>query len=103
MLRLSPAIPWRIEVYPLWSPPSRQEGETVKFIQIIRTADSPSSKTQAWDVRTKDGIGEHLGAVKWFGRWRCYAFYPGSGSIYEKTCLRDIAEFCETETRKRRG
>lgn len=69
------------------------------FIRFVRTADSESGKTKTWDVRTADGtIGEHLGAVRWFGRWRCYAFFPMSGSLYERKCLRDIAAFVERET-----
>jgi hypothetical protein len=30
--------------------------------------------------------------------WRAYAYYPRTSTLYEKDCLRDIAQFCETET-----
>jgi len=47
-------------------------------------------------------MGASLGEVRWFGRWRCYAFYPFAGTIYERKCLRDIADFCEKETQRHR-
>jgi hypothetical protein len=49
-------------------------------------------------VVAKDG-GVDLGLVKWFGRWYTYAFFPKADTVFERTCLRDIAEFCETETK----
>lgn len=71
------------------------------FIEFEGPDQTPSGKTQIWRVRTKGG-GMLLGEVRWFGRWRCYAFYPSSGTIYERTCLRDLAAFCEAETQKHR-
>jgi len=71
------------------------------FIEFEGPEPTASGKTSIWNVRTEGG-GMLLGQVKWFGRWRCYAFYPGSGTIFERTCLRDIASFCETETQRHR-
>ena len=73
------------------------------FIEFMRTADSPSGKTKTWQVRPKDTFDEPLGFVRWFGRWRCYSFYPVSGTVFERKCLRDIADFCERETRIHRA
>lgn len=36
-----------------------------------------------------------LGQVKWYGPWRCYAFFPADGTLFERVCLRDIAAFCD--------
>lgn len=72
------------------------------YIDFIRTADSESGKTKTWDVRSKDGPDGRLGFVRWFGRWRCYAFYPISGTVFERKCLRDIATFCEERTQEHR-
>lgn len=47
-----------------------------------------------------DGI--LLGDITWFSRWRKYSFNPRVGTIYEETCLRDIAEFISSETRRQR-
>lgn len=34
-----------------------------------------------------------LGIIKWFTNWRCYAFYPGNGTIWEDDCLSAITQF----------
>jgi len=67
-----------------------------------------TGKTLIWEVLTKDGGkdpggGELLGEVKWFGRWRGYAFFPLRDTIYEHRCLRDIADFVETQTKAHRA
>jgi len=46
--------------------------------------------------------GKSLGEIAWFGRWRCYAFYPAGSTIFEKDCLRVIADFCEEKTKEHR-
>jgi hypothetical protein len=70
------------------------------FIEFHDGGRSPSGKTLCYVVRATDG--GNLGDVKWFGRWRCYAFFPRGEAVFEQTCLRDIAEFCESETRRHR-
>lgn len=52
-------------------------------------------KTLTWEVRS----GSLLGHVEWFSRWRKYSFFPMEETVYEQTCLREIAEFCETQTK----
>lgn len=60
----------------------------------------PKRKTNIYDVLEKGcGITARLGGIKWFGRWRKYAFYPVEGTIYEETCMREIALFIQQETR----
>lgn len=46
--------------------------------------------------------GERLGEVRWFGRWRKYAFFPLPGTLYEENCMRDIADFCVHATKLHR-
>jgi hypothetical protein len=55
-------------------------------------------KTKAWRVRNIETKID-LGIVKWFGRWRQYAFFPDEELVFEKTCLRTIADFAERQTR----
>lgn len=73
-----------------------------KYIEFIHLDVSDSGKTDIWGVRTKEGA-ESLGVVSWFGRWRCYAFTPSENTVFEKRCLRDIANFCEEITTKQRS
>lgn len=68
----------------------------IKFEPMIT-----ATKTQVWRVSAKSD-GFFLGQVKWFARWYQYSFFPTPDTVFEKTCLRDIAEFCETETKKHR-
>jgi hypothetical protein len=63
---------------------------------------SPSGTTKVWLVRTKKDRSERLGYIKWFGRWRCYAFFPEYNAVFEKKCLREIADFIEDRTRDQR-
>jgi hypothetical protein len=48
--------------------------------------------TQLWNVRSKKH-GDYLGSIKWFGRWRQYAFFPLPETAWNPECLKDICEF----------
>lgn len=46
-------------------------------------------KTAIVDVRsTRSGI--NLGQIRWFGRWRQYAFYPDDETIWNPDCLEAV-------------
>lgn len=66
------------------------------YVDIIYDGPSASGKSKLFTVVTADGTP--LGTVKWYGAWRCYAFFPKADTLYEKRCLRDIANFCEKES-----
>lgn len=79
-------------------------GEHITFRFNTMTA---SGKTKVFDVlEGRVGVDvaltSKLGEVRWFSHWRCYAFFPSPACIFEKTCLRDIAEFCESQTKVKR-
>jgi|SRR5690242_6889705 len=57
-----------------------------------------TSKTSRWSVMAK-ATRAHLGEIRWFGRWRCYSFFPAADTVFERACLRDIATFCEEQTK----
>lgn len=61
----------------------------------------PKIKTNIWAVLS---IHETLplGYVRWFSNWRKYCFFPLQSTIYEQDCLRDIANFCESQTKTHR-
>ncbi len=69
------------------------------YLWMVQVGDT--GKTKVWAVISKEG-GFELGKVKWFGRWRCYAFFP-TDSIFEPKCLREIADFIESRTQEHRA
>ena len=69
----------------------------MKWIRIAQQPRDGTKKTSVYDVRTADEI-QHLGEIRFYPRWRKYAFYPRPDTLYEQDCLRDIAQFCEEST-----
>jgi len=57
-------------------------------------------KTECWLVSAR---GIAVGQVRWFSRWRQYAFFPITDTVFEEDCLREIANFVERETREYRA
>lgn len=73
-----------------------------KHILFTNERLSKSGKTNEWLVCSKYDQTDVIGQVKWFGRWRCYGFFPFKDTVFEKQCLRDIADFCEEQTKHHR-
>jgi len=71
-----------------------------KYIQFCR-ATQQNPKTWIYLVRANYDYAL-LGIIKWYARWRQYAFHSEQKPILEKTCLRDIAEFCEELNERQR-
>lgn len=69
------------------------------FISFHQAGSSPSGKTEVWAVDSS--YGSFLGAVRWFGRWRKYAFYPEPNTIFETTCLGELKEFLDLKMAER--
>ena len=65
-------------------------------------AKSPSGKTDAWRVISKSS-DKILGTIYWYAPWRQYSFAPEPGTVFNRECLRDLAEFLETVMAKRAG
>lgn len=61
----------------------------------------PNQKTFVYHVQSKDPVHK-LGEIRWWGRWRRYAFFPSPNTLYEHVCLRDIADFIDVLMRDRR-
>ena len=72
------------------------------WINFTQSGTSVSGKTYIWNVIAKES-GQILGTISWFGRWRKYVFEPGSATVYEEDCLRDIATFIENATKAHRA
>ena len=71
----------------------------MKWIEI-KEIPNPKRKTKAFAVHTNYDEKELLGMIRWFAGWRKYCFFPIHQTFYEWSCLRDIAEFIESETKK---
>lgn len=69
------------------------------FIRFGAIGKSATGLTLIFDVYTNDEKGTVLGQVKWFPKWRAYAFFPEKRTVFEKRCLRCIADYCEFMTR----
>lgn len=78
----------------------------IKAVQLGDIVDRKPPKTKVWVVRNTQARVT-LGFIRWFGRWRQYSFFPEPELVFERGCLRTIADFCERNTRshyaKRRG
>jgi len=72
----------------------KKESMWISFHLIFDTG-----KTKIWEVMSKEQESI-LGVIKWYGPWRRYSFFPQSDTRFEKTCLWDIADFCDEETKK---
>lgn len=72
----------------------------LRFIREVLLADivGPPPRTRVWRVRNVQAKVD-LGMIRWLGRWRQYSFHPDAELVFEKTCLRTIADFCERQTR----
>jgi hypothetical protein len=75
-----------------------------KWIRFEHVGQSESGKTSIWRVVSTSAIGVLLGEVRWYGPWRKYSFFPNQhlALVFEKDCLRDIADFTEAETNARK-
>lgn len=64
------------------------------YIRAILQAYLP--RTVIYAVQTLEGVS--LGTMQWYGSWRRYAFVPAARTVYEATCLKEIAAWCEQLT-----
>lgn len=62
---------------------------------------TPNPATKRWAVMPKDD-GAQIGRVQWYGPWRKYCFMPMANTVFEQLCLREIAAFCEEQTKAHR-
>jgi len=61
-------------------------------------ADRKTMVVGVWSVQG----GNLLGAIKWFGRWRQYAFYPEPETIWNTGCLETVQAYIDDLMAERR-
>lgn len=63
-----------------------------RWLRFVKAGDS--GKTMIFDVESKTQ-NTLLGQIKWFGRWRQYAFFPCQGTCFNQECLADIIDWMQ--------
>jgi len=72
-----------------------------RWIEFVRDPSFTNHKTDRWFIYAKGG--GQLGHIQWYGAWRRYAFFPLGDTLFEATCLRDIATFLDGQMDQRRN
>lgn len=72
--------------------------KTTRYLTFFR-GESDSGKTAVMKIR---GKSEWLGEIKWFSRWRQYAFFPYEGTIWNRECMADVMIVIDYLTQERR-
>lgn len=68
-----------------------------KFLKFVESS-FKDAKTKRWAVcADRDGA---IGWICWIGRWRKYGYFPNDQTFYDHKCMREIADFTESETKK---
>lgn len=68
-----------------------------QYMQVSDPVPSPSGKTQVWSIF--DRRGTLIGTVSWYGPWRQYSFRPTAESIFNSSCMTELATFCAIKTK----
>lgn len=55
--------------------------------------------TKRWEVRTKANECV-IGRISWSTAWRKYSLGPAYPTDWDEGCLREVADFLETQTRE---
>jgi hypothetical protein len=69
----------------------------------VTGVEEPKRKTNLYGVWNNDEPDHPLGSILWNSGWRKYVFRPLAGTVYEETCLREISQFIEEETKAQKS
>ena len=58
--------------------------------------------TKVWRIEAAQAPGMTLGTIRWFSAWRRYCVFPESQTVFDVSCLRDIADFIERQMEARK-
>ena len=70
-----------------------------KYLDFILMSDT--GKTRTYSIRSRTH-GDVLAIVKWYGAWRQYTMEPLDSTVWNKDCLRDVADFLDGLMQERR-
>lgn len=61
-----------------------------KYLEFSLIEQKPKTKVVGvWSKRSSD----RLGLIKWYGKWRQYAFFPENDTLFNVECLNDIQTY----------
>ena len=73
-----------------------------KWLTAHLASSPPRAKMLRWWISSQR-TGAKLGVVQWYSHWRQYVFSPNPGCIFNRHCLRLLADFCEEKTKEHRA
>lgn len=56
-------------------------------------------KRCTWWIVRHAKRGTSLGNIEWYPAWRQWIFAPALGTVFNNTCLRDLADFLHEQNR----
>ena len=62
-----------------------------KYLYVVKLERPTHRKTDRWAIY--GNYDNYLGLVQWHPPWRQYTFDPGTGTIWNSTCLDDVSNF----------
>lgn len=67
------------------------------FIHIVEGPAKP--KTLTWTVEAQSDEAPIIADIAWYSPRRQYCFFPRPATVFEEASLREIADFCELQTK----
>jgi hypothetical protein len=67
----------------------------MSYLNFTNGPSSASGLTRTWSVGSS---AIYLGTISWYAPWRKYCFYPKGDTVFDDSCLHDIASFCASVT-----
>jgi hypothetical protein len=71
-----------------------------RWCQVMRTQRPARRKTDIFEVVTHDGLV--LAEIRWYARWRKYALFTRSNTVWEEACLTEVSAWLIEETARHR-
>lgn len=71
-----------------------QTVHTTNFIKFIEHPTRLGKKTTSYTVANKEDNNE-IGIIKWHSPFYKYSFFPTAYTVFDETCLKDIAIFLD--------
>ena len=62
------------------------------YMKATKQPLAKGKKTHDYQV-TEKKTGNLLGAIRWYGPWRGYCFFPACGVVFDAGCLCQIADW----------